>query len=138
MSSARRPSDAPAPPASPHPSAAEGMERRSHPRVEVTWPVDYAAGDTFLFATITNVSALGIFIASHAPPPVGSALTMRFTPPDNPPFEVHGEVAWVNPLRDDGDDVNPGFGVRFIDLDPDMRERLVSLVHAIAYLPSPS
>lgn len=110
-------------------------ERRSFPRYDVTWAVDCSDGETFLFASISNISALGIFIATRTPPAVGATISLRFTPPGESPFELRGEVAWINPLRADGDNLNPGFGVRFVDLDPDMRERLVSLVHAIAYLP---
>ena len=43
-------------------------------------------------------------------------------------------MVWVNPLRTDGDDVNPGMGIRFEELSLDVRERVVSLVRAIAYL----
>ncbi|MFO0605355.1 MAG: TIGR02266 family protein [Polyangiales bacterium] len=126
-------SDPPNAPTTPLPP---GAERRSAPRYEVTWSVDCDDGETFLYASITNISALGIFIATRSPPPAGTAVTLRFTPPGEREFDLRGEVAWVNPVREDRENINPGFGVRFIALDPDMRERLVSLVHAIAYLPS--
>jgi type IV pilus assembly protein PilZ len=113
-----------------------GSDRRSAPRYEVTWAVDCDDGETFLYASITNISALGIFIATRAPPAVGTSVTLRFTPPGEGEFDLRGEVAWVNPVRTDRDNINPGFGVRFVDLTPEMRERLVALVHAIAYLPS--
>jgi type IV pilus assembly protein PilZ len=116
--------------------ARDGHERRSFPRYDVTWAVDCADGDTFLFASISNISALGIFISTRTPPTVGTTVSLRFTPPGESDFDLRGIVAWINPLRPDGDNLNPGFGVRFVDLDPDMRERLVSLVRAIAYLPS--
>jgi len=127
------PRDPPTPPPSPVPP---GGERRLAPRVAVTWAVDCNDGETFLYASITNISALGIFIATRSPPPVGTVVTLRFTPPGEREFELSGEVAWVNPLRDDRENINPGFGVRFTALAPEMRERLVSLVHAIAYLSS--
>lgn len=124
----------PTSPPPPAPSQAP-LERRSSPRVDVTWAVDCDDGETFLYASITNISAMGIFIATRFPPPVDAAVSLRFTPPGESPFELRGEVAWVNAWRDDGDNLNPGFGVRFVELSPDMRERLVSLVRAIAYLP---
>ncbi len=113
-----------------------GVERRAGPRVDVAWDVDYSDGETFLYASISNISALGIFISSRTPPPVGTAVSLSFTPPGERPFELRGEVAWINPLRPEGENLNPGFGVRFIELSAEMRERLVSLVRAIAYLPS--
>lgn len=132
-----RPPGAPPTPPPPAPSpAATGRERRSATRFDVTWAVDCDDGETFLYASITNISALGIFIATRSPPPVGASVALHFTPPGEGGFELRGEVAWVNPVRADRENINPGFGVRFIDLTADMRERLVSLVHAIAYLPS--
>lgn len=116
----------------------DGIERRSWPRYDVTWAVDCTDGETFLYASISNISALGIFIATRTPPPVGSTVSLRFTAPVEGDFELRGEVAWINPVRPDGDNLNPGFGVRFIELEPEMRERLVSLVRAIAYLPAQS
>lgn len=114
----------------------EGIERREHRRVDVTWAVDCHDGDTFLYSYITNISAMGIFISTRKPPVLNSKLTLKFTPDtgNELPFELEGEVAWVNEWRAHGENLNPGFGVRFVNLTPDNRERLVSLVHAIAYL----
>lgn len=115
--------------------APDGVERRSFTRIDVTWAVDCEAGETFLYSYIRNISAMGIFIASLSPPAVGTPMTLKFAPPGESPFDLKGEVAWINPWHEDRDNPNPGFGVRFIDLTPEMRERLVALVHAIAYLP---
>lgn len=113
----------------------EARERRSYERVPVSWSVDYQSGETFLYSYITNISAMGIFIYSVDPLPVGSQLALRFAPPGEEPFELMGEVAWINPYREGGENLNPGMGVRFVDLEPAMRERLVDLVRTIAYLP---
>lgn len=113
----------------------DGRERRSFPRVDVDWAVDCSDGDTFLYSFITNISEMGIFIATREPPVLGTRLTLRFSPPGEEELALSGEVAWVNPWRESGDNLNPGFGVRFVELTPEQRERLVSIVHAIAYLP---
>ena len=47
-------------------------ERRIHERVLVDLEVDYKADDTFLFAYITDISAMGIFIRTNAPEPPGT------------------------------------------------------------------
>jgi type IV pilus assembly protein PilZ len=113
----------------------DGRERRSYERVPVDWSVDYQSGDTFLFSYITNISAMGIFVYSEKPLPVGSEITLKFAPPGETPLELRGEVTWVNPFREGGENLNPGMGVRFVDLEPPVRERLVELVRTIAYLP---
>jgi type IV pilus assembly protein PilZ len=109
-------------------------ERRTHDRVPVTWAVDCVAEDTFLYASIANISAMGIFVKTMEPLAVGTELDLTFAPPDVEPFKLRGKVQWVNPLREDGDNPNPGMGVQFLDLSNEDRERLVHVIHAIAYV----
>lgn len=109
-------------------------ERRSHERFDTSIQVDYASGDTFLYAYITNISEMGIFIRSEAPAPRGTALTLRFAAPDGTGLELPGVVAWLNPVRPGGENPNPGMGIRFLDLAPETREHIVALVRTVAYL----
>ena len=111
-------------------------EKRAAARVPVTWAVDCETEDTFLYASITNISALGIFVLTRSPLPVGTELTLRFAPAvAGDEFVLRGQVQWTNELRPDGDDLNPGMGIRFLDLSREDRERLVEVIHTIAYLP---
>ena len=77
---------------------------------------------------------MGIFIRSDDPPVVGTVLRLRFSIEDEPELELAGVVAWINPVRTDRENLNPGMGVRFTELTPDQRERVVSLVKTVAYL----
>jgi len=120
-------SDTPVKDLSPH-------ERREHQRFETAIAVDYASGDTFLFAYLQNISEMGIFIRTDHPARVGTRLRLRFNVDDGEPLTLDGEVTWINPLRDTGDNLNPGMGVRFIELTPDKREHVVGLVRTVAYL----
>ena len=114
----------------------DGLERRSFLRVDVAnWEVDCNDGDNFLYSFITNISEMGIFINSRTPPDLDRPVRLRFTVPVQDAMDLEGVVAWINPYRPSGENLNPGFGVRFVNLAPDQRERLVDLVHAIAYLP---
>jgi type IV pilus assembly protein PilZ len=112
-------------------------DRRSHDRFDVEWAVDCVADDTFLFASIANISAMGIFVKTIDPLALGTTLVLSFEPPGYEPLKLEGEVAWINPLRPDGDNPNPGMGVRFIHLRPEERERLVEIIRTIAYLRDP-
>ena len=115
-------------------AAAKADERRVHDRFDVTWAVDCVADDTFLYASIANISEMGIFVRSEEPLALGTRINLAFAPPGHEPFRLVGEVAWINPVRANGDNPNPGMGVRFIDLTPDNRERLVEVVRTIAYV----
>ncbi|MEZ4258489.1 MAG: TIGR02266 family protein [Polyangiaceae bacterium] len=115
-----------------------GSERREYDRYEVEWSVDCVASDTFLYASIANISEMGIFVRTTEPLAVGKPVRLAFAPPGCEAFKLQGEVAWVNPLRANGDNPNPGMGVRFVSLTPDERERLVAVIRAIAYVREPT
>lgn len=109
-------------------------ERRVFDRYEVEWAVDCVATDTFLYASITNISEMGIFVRTTDPLKLNTKLRLTFAPPGAEGFQLEGSVAWVNCVREDGDNPNPGMGIRFVNLQPDERERLVEVVRTIAYL----
>src|SRR5688572_4722582 len=100
------------------PDDEDGSERREHTRYETSIAVDYASGDTFLFAYLKNISVMGIFVRTTEPAPVGTRLRLRFHVDDGDPLVLDGEVTWINPVRTRGENINPGMGVRFIQLTP--------------------
>ncbi len=111
------------------------FERRSSTRFDVTWSVDCETEETFLYAAITNISELGIFVRTTEPLGQGTHLILRFVPPDaSEPFVLRGMVQWVNMVRPLRDNPNPGMGIRFVNLTLEDRERLVATIRTIAYL----
>jgi type IV pilus assembly protein PilZ len=117
------------------PSSVGGSDRRTSERVDVTWSVDCEAKDTFLYASITNVSEMGIFVQTKEPLEIGTHLTLRFSPPGHQPFVLRGIVQWVNAVRALSISPNPGMGIRFVQLTPADRERLVEAIRTFAYVP---
>jgi len=110
-----------------------GAERREHQRVLVSMEVDYRCDETFLFAYITDLSVMGIFIQTTSPHPPGTMLNLRFRPPEGPQIDVEGRVIWINPPRK-YDSINPGMGVQFVDLTPTQQDQIKELVRTFAYL----
>lgn len=107
--------------------------RRIADRVEVTWSVDCETEETFLYACITNISAMGIFVQTLEPLPIGTVITLRFAPQRSPnAFVLRGAVQWINEAVEGV--INPGMGVQFIELSLDDRERIVDAIKTIAYL----
>jgi uncharacterized protein (TIGR02266 family) len=118
-----------------------GSERRQHERVLVDIEVDYRADDTFLFAYITDISAMGIFVQTNTPEEVGTRLNLCFRMPptdvdgDGRLMELEGEVTWINPQRpDDPGGRNPGMGIRFVNLEDSDRADLMRMVRTFAFL----
>jgi len=111
-----------------------GKDRRAHARYDTSFEVDYGDGENFLFAYIQNISAMGIFIRTDDPLPIGTELELRFGKKSDAKLELAGRVAWVNPYRPGGPNLNPGMGVEFHALTKAQREQVVELVRTIAYL----
>jgi type IV pilus assembly protein PilZ len=115
-----------------------GADRRVHERVLVDIEIDYKADDTFLFAYITDISAMGIFVQTNNPEPEGTRLNLCFRTPaelGGRLMEIEGEVIWVNHHRpNDSSGRNPGMGIRFCDLTPQQREEVMRMVRTFAYL----
>jgi type IV pilus assembly protein PilZ len=113
-----------------------GKERRQAQRILINLEVDYHCEDTFLFAYITDLSTLGIFVRTNNPEPPGTHLNLSFTlPGEQRQLDVEGEVIWINPYRPgDLSNLNPGMGVRFLDLEQAQRRAIRRLIRTIAYL----
>ena len=119
----------------------DGPNRRSETRHAVHLDVDCNSGDSFLYAYITDISSMGIFIRTDTPLPVGTMIDLGFTPPasasnhkDEPQsrrLELPGEVMWNTSGQANA---APGMGVRFHHTSPKTRSRLLEIVRAIAYL----
>jgi type IV pilus assembly protein PilZ len=114
-----------------------GADRRVHERVLVDIEVDYKADETFLFAYITDISAMGIFVRTNNPEPEGTRLNLCFrVPPElgGHLIEVEGEVIWINPFRPNEPTRQPGMGIQFVDLTPQQRDVVMRMVRTFAYL----
>jgi type IV pilus assembly protein PilZ len=115
-----------------------GADRRINERVLVDIEVDYRADDTFLFAYITDISAMGIFVQTNNPEREGTRLNLCFRMPKElggKLMELEGEVVWVNHHRpNDPQGRNPGMGIQFVDLTPQQRDEVMRMVRTFAYL----
>ncbi len=111
-------------------------DRRTAPRVLVDLEVDYASEENYLFAYITDISETGIFVRTTSPEQPGTRLNLRFRPDGaSDQIELEGEVIWVNPFRPGApDNLHPGMGIRFVQLEDEVRDQLLELVRRFAYL----
>lgn len=119
----------------------QGSERREWHRILVDLEVDYGNSDNFLFAYICDISETGIFVRTNSPEEPGTLLNLRFTPNDGQreALELEGKVIWVNSYRPGNpDNLSPGMGVRFVDLDAEHRFRLGEYIKTFAYLEDPT
>ncbi len=111
------------------------LDRRTSTRYRVKMQVDYCSGENFLYSYIDNISEVGIFIATTSPLLPGTPIKLRFSPQgETRSFEVNGEVVWINPYHPDGENINPGMGIRFVGLTEEQKHKIQELITTIAYI----
>lgn len=86
----------------------------------------------------SGIGGGGLFIESTSPLRVGTNLAVEFALPDQPAewLETRCIVSWVCP-KPDQYTFFPGMGVRFTDISPEVRARVLELVGAINRTGSP-
>jgi uncharacterized protein (TIGR02266 family) len=85
------------------------------------------------FDSVTcEIGGGGVFIETHLPPQVGTALTLELVLPDDPtaPINAQGKVTWIRP----GEEhyvFFAGMGVQFTEISEEGRARLLTMVKAL-------
>ena len=108
-------------------------ETRNEPRVTLTFRVKYTTPEGRQFESRAGgIGGGGLFIESLSPLPVGTKLALEFSLPEQPPewLPAKGLVAWVCPKADQYT-FSPGMGVRFTEINPDIRNRVLELVTSL-------
>ncbi len=104
-----------------------GAERRSHPRVKVHTEVTLESESNFFAGFAEDISAGGLFVATHDYATVGTPVDLTFTI-DGEPIRAQAIVRWVRELDDKNPDMPPGMGVMFTSLPEGAQESIVRFV----------
>jgi uncharacterized protein (TIGR02266 family) len=90
--------------------------RREHARFSVDLEVNVQSEHNFYAGLAENLSAGGLFIATHTLQKVGSRIELSLRMPDcEQVFQIAGEVRWVR-VYNETSDTSPGLGIRFVEL----------------------
>ncbi len=96
----------------------DAAPRREHSRFSVDLDVTVGSDHNFYAGFAENLSAGGVFIATHKLKPVGSRnRASPSTCPTGAQIRVEGEVRWIR-IFNERSDTPPGMGVKFDDLAP--------------------
>ena len=92
--------------------------RREHDRFSVDLEVNVQSEHNFYAGLAENISAGGLFIATHQLQKVGSKIELTVRMPDSDQsYNIVGEVRWVRVFNEQSD-TSPGLGIRFLELPP--------------------
>jgi uncharacterized protein (TIGR02266 family) len=99
-------------------------------RFDLEVKVDLESDHNFYTGLTQNISAGGLFIATHQLRRIGDHIKVKFSLPGSPgTISIDTEVRWIreNSLlhRFDG---STGMGVRFIDLAPEASQAIVAFL----------
>jgi uncharacterized protein (TIGR02266 family) len=109
------------------PPASESAHRREHSRFAVDLDVTIGSDHNFYAGFAENLSAGGVFIATHQLKPVGTKLELSINLPDGSQLAVTGEVRWIRVFNEHSDSP-PGMGVRFGELPTVATEAIQSFL----------
>ena len=109
--------------------------QRFEDSTRISWDVDCCEESVFLYAPVSDVTGLGVFLYTTEPLEIGTSVTLRFSGRgEEAPFALQGRVQWINSVKVLASNPNPGMGVLLLGLTPEDRERLVNVIHTIAYV----
>lgn len=102
--------------------------RRQHLRYAVELDVTLSSEHNFFQGFSENISAGGVFIATHLLKPIGERMEIVLNLPDGgEPVRAIGEVRWVRRYTE-ASNTPPGIGLRFVDLGAEDEARIADFL----------
>jgi uncharacterized protein (TIGR02266 family) len=118
---------------SPGAKVAENIQNvRASERFDLEVKVDLESDHNFYTGLTQNISAGGLFIATHHLRRIGDQITLKFTlPGSDKQIMIETEVRWIREnsalMRSDG---GTGMGVRFINLSAEAKAAIDGFVQS--------
>jgi uncharacterized protein (TIGR02266 family) len=111
------------------PEARPRTQERKHPRANAYLCIDLCSEHNFWTGLTMNVSEGGVFVATHVLLDPGALVSMHLELPKARILAL-GEVRWRREYTGD-DDIPPGMGVQFVNLDEAALEAIRTFVATI-------
>jgi hypothetical protein len=106
------------------------VERRSHPRFSIKWPITVFRNHGPLEGETRNISLTGLFISSYESLHLNEHLQLSLNPPIHKPILVSGEVVWTDSeaQKDTVSKCSSGFSFgKITDADRSLLEDLITV-----------
>lgn len=104
-------------------------QKREHARTDYTVNVTMESENNFFTGFVQNISAGGLFIATHETRELGEKFFVRFTIPNiQSPLHEEVIVRWVKPYNPTTPDAQPGMGVQFINLPKHVQDAINAFI----------
>jgi uncharacterized protein (TIGR02266 family) len=101
--------------------------RREHARGALEIAVTLESEHNFWAGITDNISEGGVFVATNAPPPIGTRVELILTLPSHPePFALQGVVRWTRERSTT--DLPIGCGIQWQDLPRDAAQAIARFI----------
>ena len=123
------------------------MDKRKWERIEVPkelYPhnpdkpqkieVNLESESNFYTGFLDNISSGGIFVATHVPEQEGTEVPITFTLPNfSKPIIAKAKVCWSREYNPIYPETNPGMGMQFMDLTPEIASAINDFMATIRH-----
>ena len=116
--------------------ASSWEEKRSQPRLAVSWHTAFAGPRGSSPAQLKDISLGGAFVVCADPLPLNERFLLTMDLPGRGPLELKAEVVWSNTHVPADRVINRGMGIRFIDNTDEKRRILSEAVAAVLRSPA--
>lgn len=107
-------------------ASSTSVDRRDGVRVAIEAEVEMTSFAKFL-GRAGDLSVGGIYVETHEDLDIDSEVTLEMWVPEAEEYlALHGEVRWLD--TDDADDGMTGYGIEFVDMTSQARDRLEQIV----------
>jgi Tfp pilus assembly protein PilZ len=111
-------------------------EKRSQPRLAVSWRAAFAGPRGSAPAQLKDISLGGAFVVCVDPLPLSERFLITMDLPGRGPLELKAEVVWSNTHVPEERVINRGMGIRFVDNTEEKRKILSEAVAAALRSPA--
>ncbi len=99
-------------------------EKRTHPRLSVSWPAFIPTPQGPLTAQLRDISQGGAFVVCPAPLALSERFQINIAVPERTTITLNAEVVWSNANVSTETIINRGMGIRFVENDAASRRAL--------------
>lgn len=107
------------------PLALVAASQRAKRRTMVDLEVGFESESNFYVGFTEELTAVGVFVATYSPKPIGSRVELGITLPDGQTVRVPAVVKW---LREPSADTWPGMGMEFERVSPEDETRIAKFL----------
>jgi len=104
------------------------LDERAHARKELGIDISLEGDHNFFTGLAKNISAGGVFVATHELHEIGAQVRLKLTLPEHDrPIVTTGRVAWVRP-HNEANDAPTGVGIKFAELAPEDEAAILEFI----------